>query len=73
MVDQRTFTVPELAKMLRVSERTIYNMIGDGRLEAMKAGRSYLVTRSHLVDYAGSEGAADDLVAALEAKGSAGN
>lgn len=35
----------ETAKILRVSNQTIYNMIRDGRLKAFKAGREWRIMR----------------------------
>jgi len=38
-------TLKEAADLLRVSNQTIYNMIGDGRLKAVKCGREWRFMR----------------------------
>jgi len=38
------YTCKEIAKMFRVSLRTVYNWIYSGRLPAIKIGRDYRIT-----------------------------
>ena len=38
----------EAADLLRVSNQTIYNMIGDGRLKAVKCGREWRFMRKNI-------------------------
>ena len=43
------YTLIEVASLLRVSSRTIYNMIRDGRLHPVRVGRGkYLFPRSEV-------------------------
>ena len=49
--------------VLGVNERTVYRLIERGELEAVKPGKSYIITRSHLADYVGSEDVLGDLEA----------
>ncbi len=38
------FTCEEIAKMFRVTPRTVYNWIRSGKLPAIKIGRDYRIT-----------------------------
>jgi hypothetical protein len=50
-VDRITWTVPELAVALGVSERTAWSMLRDGQLEGVvRIGRRVLVLRQVVVD-----------------------
>lgn len=44
-------TLSEVAKMLRVSHQTIYNMIRDGRLKGYKVGREWRFIKKEVDDY----------------------
>ncbi len=44
----RTFTLQEVADILKVSRQTIYNYIAAGRIHATKYGREYRVTEEEL-------------------------
>lgn len=48
---QRLHRVPAVAKTLDVSEKTVWRMIADGRLERVKIGRSVRVTAESLERY----------------------
>jgi excisionase family DNA binding protein len=37
------FTIPETARYLRISERTVFNLLRIGKLKAIKLGRRTLV------------------------------
>jgi excisionase family DNA binding protein len=52
--------------MLGVSKDTVYQMVRSGEIDALRAGKQYVITRTHLVDYAGSEEVAEDLIRALD-------
>ena len=43
-------TADEAAQILRVSTKTIYNLIREGTLPAVKVGRSYRIAKSVLID-----------------------
>jgi excisionase family DNA binding protein len=49
--DQKTFTVPEVARALSVSSVTVYRLVRSGRLPALQVGRSYRVTQEDLTKY----------------------
>jgi len=51
--------------MLGVNTRTVYNMVDRGELGSVKAGRSYVFYRSHLLELAGSEDVLNDMIAEL--------
>lgn len=42
-------TTSEAAKYVGVSQRTIYNMVSDGRLAAMNFGRFHLINKQDLI------------------------
>ena len=46
--DFKLYTLPELEKMLTVSNRTLLNYIKDGRLKAVKIGGKWLVSEDNL-------------------------
>ena len=41
-------TVPEVAKLLRMSRQTIYNMIRDGKIPHFRIGNKVRLTRTDL-------------------------
>lgn len=47
-IERVTYTVPEAAAALGVSERSVYNRIGDGTLASTKFGRRVLVSAASL-------------------------
>ena len=44
-------TVTEIASMLRVSKMTIYRLINDYRLPAVRVGRSYRISTTAVTHY----------------------
>ena len=48
MLKDNYYSTTELAELLGVSRITVFNMIKDGRLEAEKVGRNYLIPKSSL-------------------------
>lgn len=44
-------TLPELATFLKVSEDTIYRLISDKKIEAMKVGSQWRFTEEQVKDY----------------------
>jgi excisionase family DNA binding protein len=48
---KRTFNAKEVAEALGVSTRTIYRHIKAGKLDAVRPGRAYLITRKDLAEY----------------------
>ena len=51
MQQEEFYTVDEVAKMLRVSDRTIRKHIEKGLLRALSVGKVYRITRTDLEDY----------------------
>jgi excisionase family DNA binding protein len=47
-VEEQYYTVQEIAKRLRVTRQAIYNWIDEGRLQAVKVGRSLRIPESAL-------------------------
>jgi len=58
---KRKFNAREVAEALDVSERTISRHIRQGKLDAVKPGRSYVITRGDLADYLGSKRRVEEL------------
>lgn len=50
-MSDKYLTVTEIATELRVSKMTVYRMIHDGRLEALRVGRSFRVHESVVAAY----------------------
>ena len=50
-VDERYLTLPEVAERLKVSRRTLYRWIKEGRLNAYQFEREYRMTESDLQDF----------------------
>lgn len=46
-----TLTVSETAQQLRVSSRTVFNLIEEGKLHSIKVRGARRVTRQALLDY----------------------
>ena len=42
------YTLDELAELLKVTKRTLYNYVRSGKLEAVKVGREWRVTEDQL-------------------------
>ena len=66
--EKRKFSAKEVAKMLDVHFRTVYNMAERGELGHVRAGQQYVFYRSHLLELAGSEDVLNDMLAALDAE-----
>lgn len=45
------FTVAEVAAQIRVSKMTVYRLVHNGHLEAVRVGRSFRVSEQALEDY----------------------
>lgn len=54
-INMKNFTVKEVAKRLKVSERTILREIKRGNLSAFRAGRKYLISGESLQNYSQKE------------------
>jgi excisionase family DNA binding protein len=49
--DVRFLTVSEAAQMMRVSKMTVYRLVHDGELEAIRVGRSFRVPEAAIIHY----------------------
>ena len=58
---KRHWNAKEVASSLGMHPRTISRHIEKGRLKASKPGQAYIITRSALIDYLGSEEQVEDI------------
>jgi len=49
--DLEVYTLEEIAELLQVTRRTLYNWIKDGKLKAFKIGKQWRVTKEALEDF----------------------
>ena len=54
--DPEFLSVPETAVLLRVGERTVYKLVRQGDLPALKVGGQWRVHRPTLLDWAAGRG-----------------
>ncbi len=50
-VDPKFLTVAEVASMMRVSKMTVYRLVHNGDLPAVRVGRSFRVTEEDVDEY----------------------
>ncbi|WP_094607179.1 hypothetical protein SPSIL_058160 [Sporomusa silvacetica DSM 10669] len=55
-IDFKFFYVSEVAAMLRVSAPVIYNLIHEGKLDAIKIGRAWKIPEASITNYINSLG-----------------
>lgn len=48
MTDIKVYTLDEVADILKVTKRTLYNYIKEGKLDAVKVGKYWRVTEDNL-------------------------
>ena len=51
MSDIKFLTIAEVAAMMRVSKMTVYRLVHNGELPAVRVGRSFRVTEGDVDDY----------------------
>ena len=51
MSDVKFLTIAEVAAMMRVSKMTVYRLVHNGELPAVRVGRSFRVTEDDVDDY----------------------
>jgi excisionase family DNA binding protein len=51
MSDPKFLTIAEVATMMRVSKMTVYRLVHNGELPAIRVGRSFRVTESDVNEY----------------------
>ena len=51
MTDLQTYTLEEVANILKVTRRTIYNYIKNGDLKAVKMGKYLRISGTNLQDF----------------------
>lgn len=49
--DIEVYTLSEIAELLQVTRRTIYNWIKGGKLKAFRAGKEWRVTKEALAEF----------------------
>ena len=47
-IDEKFYTIEQVAEMLQVVYLTVYRWIQDGKLKAVKAGKQYRIRQSDL-------------------------
>lgn len=48
MIEEKYYTIEEVAQMLKVVYLTVYRWIQDGKLKAYKAGKQYRINKTDL-------------------------
>lgn len=48
MVEEKYYSIEEVAKMLKVAYLTVYRWIQSGKLIAIKAGKQYRISKNEL-------------------------
>ena len=56
----RFLTVAEVAYLTRLSKATVYRFVRDGRIRAVRFGRSYRVTEAAVDEYIDNAGVPDE-------------
>lgn len=51
MSDSKFLTIAEVAAMMRVSKMTVYRLVHNGELPAVRVGRSFRVTEDDVDEY----------------------
>ena len=51
MTGTEVMTAGDVAQLLRVSEKTVKRMAGDGRLPAQRVGRAWRFSRAAIMDW----------------------
>jgi excisionase family DNA binding protein len=51
MEDFKLYTIEEIAKILKVTQRTIYNFIKSGSLKAIKIGKYWRIKHTDLQEF----------------------
>ena len=51
MSDTKFLTIAEVAAMMRVSKMTVYRLVHNGELPAVRVGRSFRVTEADVDEY----------------------
>ena len=50
MID-KYYEIEDIVKMLKLTRRTIYNYIKDGKLKAFKVGREWRITETDFLEF----------------------
>ncbi len=51
MAEMKVYTIDELERVLQVTKRSLYSYIKDGKLKAVKLGKSWRVTEKALEEF----------------------
>lgn len=57
MAELKVYALDELAEILKVSRRSLYNFIKDGKLKGFKVGREWRITEEALKEFIEKGGA----------------
>lgn len=50
-INNKVFTLDELAEILTISKRSLYRFIKNGRLKGVRIGKAWRVTQAQLDDF----------------------
>lgn len=51
MGDIKVYTATEICEILKVTKRTLYRYLEDGKINGFRAGREYRFTEQDLIDF----------------------
>lgn len=51
IIEEKYYTIEEVAKMLRIAYLTVYRWIQDGKLTSVKAGKQYRIKKDDLNNF----------------------
>ncbi len=51
MEKETYYTIQEVSEMLKVAYMTVYRWVKSGKLEAVKAGKQYRISKTYLDNY----------------------
>lgn len=51
MAEMKIYTLDEISEILHISRKTLYSYIKEGKLKAVKVGRSWRITAKNLEEF----------------------
>ena len=51
MTEIKIYTIGEISEILHISRKTLYSYVKEGKLKAVKVGRSWIVTAANLEEF----------------------
>ncbi len=67
MIELKAYTTDEVAEILKVTKRSVYNYLKTGELKGTKLGRDYRITQKELERFI-EEGTSKDYYSKLQGK-----